>query len=130
MKPKNIEPLTPQEFKVATLTAGGFSVKEIAEQLHRSVHTVTTQRKAINQKLGVNKDTEVSRWWFCTMFSITANEVAEKMKLAGITAIMLLFAFHLTVTFDETMRRTRRGRRSEGEYMETEYPEQVIMIEA
>lgn len=130
MKQMSTERLTPQELRVATLTAGGFSVKEIAERLHRSVHTVTTQRKAINQKLGVNKDTEVSRWWFCTMFSITAEEITEKMKLAGVTAIMLLFAFHLTVTFDDTMRRTRRGRRSEGEYVETEYPDQVIMIEA
>lgn len=130
MKQMSIDQLTPQELKVATLTAGGLSVKEIADRLHRSIHTVTTQRKAINQKLGVNKDTEVSRWWFCTMFSITANEVAEKMKLAGVTAIMFLFAFHLTVTFDDTMRRTRRGRRSEGEYVETEYPEQVIIMEA
>ena len=124
------EPLTPQEFKVATLTAGGFSIKEIADKLHRSIHTVTTQRKTINRKLCVNKDTEVSRWWFCTMFGITAEQVSEKMKLAGVTAILFLFTFHLTVVFDDTMRRTRRGRRNETEYAECEYPEQIIKLTA
>lgn len=130
MKPKNTELLTAQEFKVVTLTAGGLSVKEIADKLHRSVHTVTTQRKAANRKLGVNKDTELSKWWFCTMFSITAEEVAEKMKLAGVTTILFLFAFHMTVVYDDSARRTRRGRRGESEYAETEYPEQIILIES
>ena len=128
-RPQTLE-LTPQEFKVATLTAGGFSIKEIAEKLHRSIHTVTTQRKAINRKLGINKDTELSRWWFCKVFAISTEQVAEKMKLAGVTAILLLFTFHLSVVFDDTMRRSRRGRRTEGEYAETEFPDQIIEITA
>ena len=37
----------------------GLTDKEVAERLYRSYHTVRTQKKAIYQKLGVSKDTEL-----------------------------------------------------------------------
>lgn len=37
----------------------GLTDKEVADMLFRSYHTVRTQKKAIYQKLGVSKDTEL-----------------------------------------------------------------------
>ena len=37
----------------------GLTDKEVADKLFRSYHTVRTQKKAIYQKLGVSKDTEL-----------------------------------------------------------------------
>ena len=37
----------------------GLTDKEVANKLFRSYHTVRTQKKAIYQKLGVSKDTEL-----------------------------------------------------------------------
>ena len=37
----------------------GLTDKEVANSLFRSYHTVRTQKKAIYQKLGVSKDTEL-----------------------------------------------------------------------
>ena len=44
---------------MALLVCHGLSDKEIADRLCRSYHTVRTQKKAIYQKLGVSKDTEL-----------------------------------------------------------------------
>ncbi|MFN3874448.1 MAG: LuxR C-terminal-related transcriptional regulator [Flavobacteriales bacterium] len=46
--------LTPRECEVISLIAEGHSYTRIAERLHLSAHTVTTHRKNIMQKLGVN----------------------------------------------------------------------------
>ena len=37
----------------------GLTDKEVADKLFRSYHTIRTQKKAIYQKLGVSKDTEL-----------------------------------------------------------------------
>ena len=46
--------LSPREVEIIQLVAEGMSNKEIAERLFLSVHTVTTHRKNIMSKLGVN----------------------------------------------------------------------------
>jgi DNA-binding CsgD family transcriptional regulator len=50
------------EREVALEMCRGLTDKEVAERLFRSYHTVRTQKKAIYQKLGVSKDTELL-WW-------------------------------------------------------------------
>lgn len=50
------------EREVALELCRGLTDKEVAERLFRSYHTVRTQKKAIYQKLGVSKDTELL-WW-------------------------------------------------------------------
>lgn len=115
MKPKSTSQLTPQELRVASLAAGGFSIKEIAERLHKSIHTITTQRRAINRKLEINKDMELSRWWFCTMFSISEEQIADKMRQAGALVLLALFSLHLSQASDQLLVRRVRGRRNETE---------------
>lgn len=46
--------LSEREFEIIGLIAEGCSYTRIAERLHLSAHTVTTHRKNIMQKLGVN----------------------------------------------------------------------------
>jgi len=46
--------LSPREIEIIQNVAAGLSNKEIAERLFLSVHTVTTHRKNIMSKLGVN----------------------------------------------------------------------------
>lgn len=51
--------LSEREYEVIGLIAEGFSYTRIAERLHLSAHTVTTHRKNIMQKLGVNNTAAV-----------------------------------------------------------------------
>ena len=55
-EPMSCEPVTlsDRECQVIALIAEGHSYTRIAEQLHLSAHTVTTHRRNIMQKLGVN----------------------------------------------------------------------------
>ena len=43
----------------------GLTDKEVADMLCRSYHTVRTQKRAIYQKLGVSKDTELVAAMVC-----------------------------------------------------------------
>ncbi|HEY0978953.1 MAG TPA: response regulator transcription factor [Flavobacteriales bacterium] len=51
--------LSEREYEIIGLIAEGHSYTRIAERLHLSAHTVTTHRKNIMQKLGVNNTAAV-----------------------------------------------------------------------
>ncbi len=55
-EPLSCDPVTlsEREFQVIALIAEGHSYTRIADQLHLSAHTVSTHRRNIMQKLGVN----------------------------------------------------------------------------
>ncbi|EKP0259128.1 response regulator [Aeromonas sobria] len=48
--------LTPKESEVVRLLASGMSVTQVAEYLHRSVKTISTQKKSAMQRLGISSD--------------------------------------------------------------------------
>ncbi|HDN9020771.1 TPA: response regulator [Aeromonas salmonicida] len=48
--------LTPKESEVVRLLAGGMSVTQVAEYLHRSVKTISTQKKSAMLRLGISSD--------------------------------------------------------------------------
>ncbi len=52
---KEREQLTPRELEVLTGMARGCSNKQIAEELHLSIHTVKTYVKSLLAKLGVDE---------------------------------------------------------------------------
>ncbi|MEZ6936952.1 response regulator [Aeromonas sp. S12(2024)] len=54
-----ITPLTPKESEVVRLLASGMSVTQVAEHLHRSVKTISTQKKNAMARLGINSDSEL-----------------------------------------------------------------------
>lgn len=49
--------LTTREIEIIELLNQGFSTKEIADKLNRSIFTITTHRKNINQKLATKNKT-------------------------------------------------------------------------
>ncbi|MEN3785708.1 MAG: response regulator [Shewanella sp.] len=49
-------PLTPKESEVVRLLASGMSVSEVADYLHRSVKTISTQKKSAMIRLGITSD--------------------------------------------------------------------------
>jgi len=56
------EKLTPTEVEILKLIAAGKSVKEIANERNSSIHTITTHKKNIFRKLGVNTIYEATKW--------------------------------------------------------------------
>jgi DNA-binding NarL/FixJ family response regulator len=60
---KDAEPenygLTPSEIDVVKLIACGYSNKEIADRKNVSIHTITTHRRNVFRKMGVNNSSEL-----------------------------------------------------------------------
>lgn len=54
--------MTPSEIEILKLIARGKSVKEIAAERFSSVHTITTHKKNIFRKLGVNTIYEATKY--------------------------------------------------------------------
>jgi two-component system capsular synthesis response regulator RcsB len=52
----NINPLTAKESEVVRLLASGMSVTQVADYLHRSVKTISTQKKSAMMRLGLQSD--------------------------------------------------------------------------
>ncbi|MBS4704188.1 response regulator [Aeromonas veronii] len=52
----NNNPLTPKESEVVRLLASGMSVTQVADYLHRSVKTISTQKKSAMIRLGITSD--------------------------------------------------------------------------
>lgn len=119
--------LTKRELEVAELLAWGQSKKEVAARLFISYYTVDNHCKAIYQKAGVSKASELAAWWFCNRFHISFSMSPLKR---GVLAIFLLCCLLPREFFSskDTMRasrtrtsrtsRARRGRRSEDYQLE------------
>lgn len=51
--------LSEREIEVIRLIANGYTTRQIADKLYRSFHTITTHRKNIMKKLGINSTGEL-----------------------------------------------------------------------
>jgi len=60
-KGAGVESLSNRELEVFRLVGQGLSTSQIAQRLHRSVHTVESHRQAIKHKLKLNTAAELSR---------------------------------------------------------------------
>lgn len=58
----NSNPLTPKESEVVRLLASGMSVTQVADYLHRSVKTISTQKKSAMIRLGLQSDSELFQY--------------------------------------------------------------------
>lgn len=52
-------PLTPRELEVVRLFVSGLTVNEIAERLHRSKKTISTQKAAAMRKLNIEREVDL-----------------------------------------------------------------------
>lgn len=62
--------LTKREKQIAELIAWGSAKKEIANILCISVSTVDNTARSIYEKIGINKSSELSAWWFCVNYKL------------------------------------------------------------
>lgn len=57
--------LSSRECEVMRMIVEGFTITEIAEKLHRSIKTISTQKKrTAMHKLGVSKDADIYKFDF------------------------------------------------------------------
>ncbi|MBK5344655.1 response regulator transcription factor [Pseudomonas sp. TH49] len=62
--PASNHSLTKREFEVVRLYVSGLSINEIAEQLHRSKQTISSQKASAMRKLGISRDADLFRFAF------------------------------------------------------------------
>jgi two-component system, NarL family, captular synthesis response regulator RcsB len=63
----SIKNLTTRELEVIRLFVSGLTVSEIAERLHRSKQTISTQKMSAMRKLGIRRDADL------IMYGVNAN---------------------------------------------------------
>ena len=82
--------LSPAELAVARLLAWGYTQKEIAAKLFRSVHTISTELKNIYSKLSIHKETDLTRWYIFKEYGIQDNPFKK---------VLAVFFLILSLTF-------------------------------
>ena len=84
--------LTECECEVTDWLADGFAKKEIAEELGKSIRTIENLTTSAYKKIGIQKVSELSKWWFMTRFSISQYDIEAKRRALGMVFVSLLFA--------------------------------------
>lgn len=102
--------LTKQEKKVADLVCIGFSDKEVADVLCVSTRTVVNHKQNIFQKLGVNKSTELTAWYWCTKLNTQFD--LKELKKQAIVLIFIGCIIPTIYSFDHSVFRYGRVRTS------------------
>lgn len=114
--------LTNRQKEIIEYQAEGYSAKEIAELLFVSVDTINDHIKRAKQALGVNKQTELVKYYYQQRFGFTTLKPIWRQTMA--TLAILLIVFVEVAAFDtDMMRRARRSKNSRakrGRKFETE----------
>ena len=111
-----MQQLSIREEQVLSHFAIGLSAKEIADQLGMAFNTANKTIANIKIKLGFDKGTELTAYWWCRLLEADYTEVKKKV-LASITLVLLLM---YTITANDSMMRRGqriRMRRNEYEYV-------------
>jgi len=115
--------LSRREFQIAELLAWGAAKKEIPDLLKRmyggreiSVHTVENITRRIYEKLGINKASELSAWYFCECHQVDEQlSPIRKMKNTIYSIVFLLLMVPQTFDFDQDALRPQRIRTTRAE---------------
>lgn len=127
-----LQDLTPRERQIAELLAWGASAKEVPDLLvskyggrEISVNTVRNIVANIFYKLHIQKVSELSAWWFCTVEGVDSSHSPIKRRIRQQLISMFLLAIMIPsiTNIDQAVRpqRTRtvrvervvRGRRKD-----------------
>jgi DNA-binding CsgD family transcriptional regulator len=65
--------LSPRELNITRLLAWGYTVKEIANMLNRSIFTISSHLRNIYEQLGIHKETDLTRWYIFKEYGIADN---------------------------------------------------------
>lgn len=128
--------LTKRELEVAEYLAWGASKKEVSDLLPQkkgkgpiSVRTVEVLTKSIYEKLGIQKVSELSVWYFCTHYNISLDLSPLKRRVATMSLLLLVALMEVTTSSDfvrpaplraskSAMRSGARKTRREGDTLE------------
>lgn len=117
--------LTPREAEIVELIAFGLSQKEVAANLGISPATVDMTLKNAKLKLGVQKSSEISAWYFISRYKISVDLSPVKRAMISLSflatiGVSVLFGFSperffrsLRGTSAQVSRTIGRVRRSE-----------------
>lgn len=83
--------LGKRELQVVQFVAWGASQKEIADELGISYRTVDNTVRHAKEKLGLQKNTELAAWWFCTTFGISFQLSPLRRKILAVCLALLFF---------------------------------------
>ncbi len=100
--------LSARETQVAELLAWGAAKKEVADRLNISTRTVENQARSIYEKLGIQKATELSVWWFCTKLGVSFDLNPLKRGIIAAFLLVLLLPSTIDPDIDTDMLRARR----------------------
>lgn len=122
--------LSERQVEVAELLAWGLSKKEVADRLKISPRTVENTARSIYGKLGIQKATELSVWWFCTRYKISFDLSPLKRNVMACFFLFLILPYEFFGDHDivrtfrakpitRTVRASRGRRRNENDlYLE------------
>ena len=100
--------LTPQEWIVVEIVTDGRTIKEVANKLNKSVHTVNNQIQSVYEKLDLPHNLNaLTRWYVCNKYTL---ELPDYLKSMGVTLLLFLMVNTIWHNSNNEMRRPSRVR--------------------
>ncbi len=103
--------LTKRETQIAELLAWGSAKKEVANNLNISIRTVENTTRNIYEKIGIQKATELSVWWFLTKAGVSISLDPLKRKFVAI-ALLAIITPYIFIGGNDIYRRVRNTNRT------------------
>lgn len=99
--------LSEREAIVAKEYCKGYTDKEVADQLNKSIWTIKAQKKDIYRKLGISKDTELVLYMLCERAKVEFD--IKELRKHGLELFfsVLFIIIQITPTYNIDMRRCR-----------------------
>ena len=101
--------LTTRENQVAEYIAWGAAKKEVADRLNISQRTVDELTRRAFRKIGIQKATELSVWWFCTKLGVSFDLSPLKRGIIGAFLLFVMLPSTLNHNYAGDMMRARRA---------------------
>lgn len=102
--------LTRREEQYAELMAWGGSTKEVADRLNVSIRTVENTLRNIYRKIGIQKVTEMTVWWFVTKMGVPISMDPWKRRVIACFLLLIILPRELGYSADFYRRSQRRVR--------------------
>ncbi|QAU25258.1 response regulator transcription factor [Dyella sp. M7H15-1] len=77
--PSPVKNLTMRELEVVRLFVSGLTVSEIAERLHRSKQTVSTQKMSAMRRLGIRRDADLIKYGMEADLALQTTNIVGKL---------------------------------------------------
>lgn len=93
--------LSECEYQAANVSHRGYLDKEVADILRKSVQTISSQLKTAKQRLGINKNVELT--WYMQCVAFRKNFDINEIRKHGVAVFFSVWFFVLAVTPDYQM---------------------------